>query len=68
MGRNTVKPWLSSDPAIMGGAVCFAGTRIPLKAIVVYIRGGMSDEEILEDYPSLSRVILARVRRTVKVL
>ncbi len=43
------------DPEIMSGALCFAGTRVPVKNLFDYLEGTSSLEEFLEDFPSVSR-------------
>ena len=46
----------------MSGALCFAGTRVPVKNLFDYIEGSSTLEEFLEDFPSVSR------KRAVAVL
>lgn len=41
-----------------------AGTRIPVRAIASFIRANFSDEQILEEYPSLTPEDIAAVRKT----
>ena len=43
------------DPEIMSGTPCFAGTRVPARALFDYIEGGESLEDFLEDFPTVSR-------------
>lgn len=43
------------DPDIMSGALCFTGTRVPVKNLFDYLEGSSSLEEFLEDFPSVSR-------------
>ena len=43
------------DPEIMSGAPCFAGTRVPVRALLDYIEGGDTFDEFLEQYPTVSR-------------
>jgi uncharacterized protein (DUF433 family) len=45
-----------SDSEIMSGALCFAGTRVPIKALFDYLEGASSLDDFLEDFPSVSRV------------
>ncbi|MEJ1161821.1 DUF433 domain-containing protein [Prosthecomicrobium sp. N25] len=42
-----------SNPEIMGGRPCIAGTRIPADAIVAQIRAGLADADIFRHYPGL---------------
>jgi uncharacterized protein (DUF433 family) len=46
---------VSRDPEIMSGALCFTGTRVPVKSLFEYLEGTSSLEEFLEDFPSVSR-------------
>ncbi|MFA6110965.1 MAG: DUF433 domain-containing protein [Candidatus Latescibacterota bacterium] len=43
------------DPAIRGGKPCIAGTRITVYDILEYLAGGMSEDQLLADFPALSR-------------
>ena len=49
------KPVVVIDPEIMGGEPCFAGTRVPVRALLDYIEGGDTLDEFLEQYPTVSR-------------
>jgi uncharacterized protein (DUF433 family) len=46
-----------SDPDILGGTPVFVGTRVPLQALIDYLKGGHSLEEFLDDFPSVSREV-----------
>lgn len=46
---------VSRDPDIMSGALCFTGTRVPVKNLFDYLEGNSSLEEFLEDFPSVTR-------------
>jgi uncharacterized protein (DUF433 family) len=43
------------DPQVMSGALCFAGTRVPVKNLFDYLEGTSSLEDFLEDFPSITR-------------
>ncbi|MSU41321.1 MAG: DUF433 domain-containing protein [Pedosphaera sp.] len=43
------------DPEIMSGTPCFAGTRVPVRALLDYIEGGETLDEFLEQYPTVTR-------------
>jgi len=49
------KPIVVADPEIMSGEPCFAGTRVPVRALLDYIEGGDTLNEFLEQYPTVSR-------------
>ena len=46
---------VSRDPEIMSGALCFTGTRVPVKTLFDYLEGTSTLEEFLEDFPTVSR-------------
>jgi uncharacterized protein (DUF433 family) len=43
------------DPAVRFGKACVRGTRISVGDVLGYLAGGMSEDEILKDFPQLSR-------------
>ena len=43
------------DPEIMSGALCFAGTRVPVKNLFDCLEGNSSLEDFLEDFPSVPK-------------
>lgn len=47
------KPYITADPQIMHGAVCFRGTRIPVSVVLDNLAAGESAATILGEYPSL---------------
>lgn len=51
----TVEQVISSDPEVQGGAIVFAGTRVPLKNLIDYLEAGDSLEVFLDDFPSVRR-------------
>lgn len=46
---------VNRDPEIMSGALCFTGTRVPLKNLFDDLEGSSSLEDFLADFPSVSR-------------
>jgi uncharacterized protein (DUF433 family) len=58
-----VKPQIISDPAILQGKPVIAGTRISVELILEKLGADETIEDILIDYPHLTReAILAAVR------
>ena len=55
MQLEHLKGIVHSDPTIMGGAVVFIGTRVPLQNLVDSLEGGESIEEFLDGFPSVKR-------------
>jgi uncharacterized protein (DUF433 family) len=43
------------DPETLGGTPVFVGTRVPLQALIDYIRGGHPLSDFLDDFPTVSR-------------
>jgi len=43
------------DPAIRSGKPCIKGTRITVYDVLEYLAGGMSEAELLQDFPDLDR-------------
>ena len=43
------------NPGIRGGKPCIRETRITVYDVLEYLAGGMNEDEILNDFPSLSR-------------
>ena len=46
---------ISIDAAVRGGKPCVKGTRITVYDVLEYLAGGMTEEQILRDFPSLAR-------------
>ena len=46
---------VSCDPEVMSGALCFKGTRVPVRNLFDYLEGASTLEDFLEDFPSISR-------------
>ena len=46
---------ISLDPTVRFGKPCVRGTRIAVGDILGYLAGGMSEEQLLADFPQLSR-------------
>jgi len=47
------RPYITSNPEIMHGAVCFRGTRIPVFIVLDNLAAGETPARILDQYPSL---------------
>ena len=48
-------PAILSNPDIMGGTPCLAGTRVPFQTLLDYLEGGEKLDEFLIDFPSVAR-------------
>ena len=45
---------ISVNPLIMHGQACIRGTRIPVAVVLANLAEGLSAEEIIRSYPSLT--------------
>ncbi len=45
---------ISVNPSVRSGKPCIKGTRITVYDVLEYLAGGMSEEEILSDFPDLT--------------
>ena len=86
MGLRACLPWvvvrcagyhfcmsvIQSNPNILGGAPCFAGTRVPVVSLLDAIRFGRTLDEFFEDFPSVKReqvdAVLEMVKRGERVI
>ena len=49
------QPILSRNAEVMGGAVVFHGTRVPVQTLLDYLEAGESIDDFLEGFPSVTR-------------
>ncbi|MCH8281735.1 MAG: DUF433 domain-containing protein [Chloroflexi bacterium] len=52
MTKNTV---IVCSEEILGGTPVFKGTRVPVKTLIEYLKGGDSLGDFLEDFPTVSK-------------
>ena len=46
---------ITVDPEIMSGAPVFSGTRVPVSALLENLEAGVSLDEFLENFPTVTR-------------
>lgn len=46
---------VSVNPGVRSGKPCITGTRITVYDVLEYLAGGMSEDQILSDFPDLRR-------------
>ncbi len=51
----TIDEAVKSDPEILGGTPCFAGTRVPVRNLFDYLEGGTGIDVFLESFDWVSR-------------
>jgi len=52
---------INIDPEILGGTPVFFGTRVPIESLFDHLEDGVSLDEFLEDFPSVSRAQVSEV-------
>ena len=57
---------VSCDPEVMSAALCFTGTRVPMKNLFDYLEGSSTREDFLEDFPRFSRATAVFVREAAR--
>lgn len=55
------------NPKKLGGKPVIKGTRIPVELVLQYVNDGATLDEILEDYPHLSRIVLQEIMELAKL-
>ena len=50
-----VQSVVTSSPEILSGAPVFAGTRVPVQALIDYLEGGQTIDDFLEGFPTVKR-------------
>jgi uncharacterized protein (DUF433 family) len=63
-----IAPRISVDPRIRFGKPVIAGTRVPVDLIVGQLAGGMSQEEVAEEYGIQREDILAALAYAAQAL
>lgn len=46
---------IQSDPDVLSGTPVFAGTRVPVQALLDYLKAGEPLGEFLDDFPTVTR-------------
>ena len=60
--RMSYENYIQTQPGVRGGKPCFKGTRITVYDVLDYMAAGMSDVELLEDFPVLRKQHLRAAR------
>ncbi|MGV3589471.1 MAG: DUF433 domain-containing protein [Adhaeribacter sp.] len=50
-----IKDYISIDQQILGGHPVFIGTRVPIETLFLHLGKGVSLDEFLEDFPTVSK-------------
>ncbi len=49
------EPIVTSSPDILSGTLVFAGTRVPVQALIDYLEGGETIDDFLAGFPTVKR-------------
>ena len=52
---DSIKNIISIDSEVLGGQPVFKGTRVPVESLFLNLEKGISLDEFLEDFPTVSR-------------
>ena len=67
-----IDEYIEIQPGVRSGKPCFKGTRITVYDVLEYLAGGMTEAELLNDFPALSpqhiRAARALSRPTARLL
>jgi uncharacterized protein (DUF433 family) len=60
LGWRRIAPWATRDrvaiePEVRFGKPCVRGARLTVGDVLTYLGGGMSEDEVLADFPQLTR-------------
>ncbi|MBF9224309.1 DUF433 domain-containing protein [Hymenobacter ruricola] len=50
-----IQALISTDPDILDGQPVFAGTRVPIETLFDHLEAGVSLDEFLDDFPTVSK-------------
>ena len=50
-----IEDYIEIRPGVRGGKPCFKGTRITVYDVLDYLAGGMTEAELLYDFPHLTK-------------
>ena len=63
---------ISADPDVVSGALVFRGTRVPVDALIENLEAGLTLDQFLDNFPTVSRdqavQVLEHWRRTLQRL
>ncbi|MDO7852233.1 DUF433 domain-containing protein [Hymenobacter convexus] len=60
---------ITIDPDILGGQPVFTGTRVPIETLFDHLEAGVSVDEFLDDFPTVSKAqAIALLEAATKLL
>jgi len=58
---ENIKNIINIDSEILGGQPVFIGTRVPIESLFTHLEQGISLDEFLDDFPSVSKELAVAV-------
>ncbi|MEH6681252.1 MAG: DUF433 domain-containing protein [Sediminicola sp.] len=65
--KSALNKYVSVSPDILGGTPVFKNTRVPIKILFDYLRGGDNLQEFLENYPTVKKSFAQKVLELLSV-
>jgi len=62
-----MEPLITSNPNIMHGTPCFAGTRVAVQTFFDHLEAGYTIDGFLEQFPTVQREQVVRLLGTLRV-
>ncbi len=59
--KSALNKYVSVSPEVLGGTPVFKGTRVPIKILFDYLKGGDNIQEFLENYPSVKKSFAQKI-------
>ena len=59
--KSALDKYVSVSPEVLGGTPVFKGTRVPIKILFDYLKGGDNIQEFLENYPTVKKNFAQKV-------
>ena len=50
-----IREYITIDQEVLGGQAVFKGTRVPLESLFAHLEQGISLDEFLSDFPTVSK-------------
>ena len=68
--NNLMAPIVTSNPNIMHGTPCFAGTRVSVQSLFDHLEAGYTVNEFLAEFPTVAReqVAAAKTEASARIL
>lgn len=62
-----IKHLITIDKDILGGQPVFSGTRVPVESLFDHLEAGVSLDEFLDDFPTVSKIQAVEVLNSKKL-